>query len=429
MLIVAVIHYGTVTHEVAGSIPVVPASFLDALRGYSIPSVISMTRQTFTLCAAILSALFAVITPVTAQDAKFPDYFMYVGTYTGKESKGIYAFRYHPDSGEATPLGLAAETRNPTFLAVHPNQKFIYAANEITDFDAAGSGAASAFSIDRATGKLTLLNQVSSRGGGTCAITVDRAGRNVLVANYGGGSVAVMPIGKDGRLREASAFIQHSGSGADPARQEGPHAHSADFSPDQRFALVDDLGLDQVKVYRFNSKKGSLVPNNPAFAKLNPKWGPRHLAFHPGGQFVYVISELASKVTAFAYDKRAGTLNEIQSLSTLPTGFEGESDTAEIAVHPSGRFVYGSNRGHNSIAVFSVDPVTGKLAFVETVPTGGRWPRHFEIDPSGRFLFAANQNSGDVFSFRIDPDTGRLAPTGQVLQVPSPVCIKFVATN
>jgi 6-phosphogluconolactonase len=391
--------------------------------------VISMIRRVFVLFAVILSALVAATAPVIAQESKPPDCFMYVGTYTGNESKGIYAFRYHPDSGEATPLGLAAETRNPTFLAIHPNRKFVYAANEISDFDPAQSGTASAFSIDRATGKLTLLNQVSSRGGGTCAITVDRAGRNILVANYGGGSVAVLPIGKDGRLREASAFIQHTGSGADPTRQEGPHAHSIDLSPDQKFALANDLGLDQVKVYRFNSKKGSLVPNDPAFAKVKPKWGPRHLAFHPNGRFVYVINELASQIAVFTYDERTGRLDEIQSLSTLPQGFEGENSTAEIAVHPSGRFVYGSNRGHNSIALFSADPVTGKLTFVETIPTGGRWPRHFEIDPSGRFLFAANQNSGDIFSFRIDPDTGRLAPTGQVLQVPSPVCIKFVRVD
>ena len=190
-----------------------------------------------------------------------------------------------------------------------------------------------------------------------------------------------------------------------------------------------DLGLDQVFVYRFDSRRGTLTPNDPPFARLPPKWGPRHLAFHPGGRFVYVISELASQVTAFSYDPRAGTLTEIQSLSSLPPDFKGESYTAEIAVHPSGRFLYGSNRGHNSIAVFDVNLATGTLAFVEAVPTGGNWPRHFEIDPTGRFLFAANQNSGDIFSFRIDPDTGRLAATGQVLRLPSPVCIKFVPVN
>jgi 6-phosphogluconolactonase len=374
----------------------------------------------------VIAGLVALAPGHRAGDTPKPVIYMYVGTYTGKDSQGIYVYRYDAGTGEATPLGLAAEAKNPTFLAIHPSRKFLYAANEVMDFDAARSGAASAFAIDQATGKLQLLNQISSKGGAACAIAIDRAGKYALVANYAGGSVALLPIGKDGRLQEASAFIQHTGTGADPLRQDGPHAHSADFSPDQRFAFANDLGLDRVMVYRFDSGKGSLAPNDPPFAKVPPKFGPRHLAFHPNGRFVYVINELASQVVVFAYDAKTGKLTEMQTLSSLPADFSGESFTAEIAVHPSGRFVYGSNRGHNSLALFSVDAPTGRLTLVDTFPTGGRWPRHFEIDPAGRFLFVGNQLSNDISSFHIAPETGRLTPTGQVLQLASPVCIKFV---
>jgi 6-phosphogluconolactonase len=412
--------------EGANFSPYIPAGLWDAQLQTSLRAFTTKYRDALLLLAAGIATLLVLPTPAAAQSH---NYLMYVGTYTGKESKGIYAFRYDADTGKATPLGLAAETPNPTFLAVHPSRKFLYAANEISDFDPAGSGAASAFAIDRSTGKLTLLNQVSARGGGTCYITVDRAGKNALVANYGGGSVAVLSLARNGRLREASAFVQHTGSSADRSRQEAPHAHCIEVSPDQRFALAADLGLDQVLVYHFDAKKGSLAPSDPSSAKVTPGWGPRHMAFHPSGRFVYLISELGSKVTTFAFDEGPGKLTELQSLSTLPGDFAGENNTAEIAVHPSGRFVYGSNRGHNSIAMFSVDSVAGILTFVETVPTGGKWPRNFEIDPSGQFLLVANQNSGDIFTFRIDPQTGRLTPTGRALQVPSPVCIKFVAVN
>ena len=414
-----------VTHEVAGSIPVVPASNSERLPMSSLPGA-PRSRGVFAQFVAILSTLAAVAPASRAREPQRQDYIMYVGTQTGKESKGIYAFRYDAKSGEATSLGLAAETKNPTFLTIHPNSRFLYAVNAIVVLDPGGSGAVSAFEIDGASGRLTFLNQVSARGGGPCYITVDRKGRNALVANYVGGSVTVLPLAKDGRLREASAFVQHAGSSADPARQEGPHAHSIDLSPDQRFALTADLGLDKILIYRFDSEHGSLTANHLPFVKLRAKSGPRHLAFHPNGHFVYVINELASQITVFSYDKRAGIMNEIQSLPTLPEGFEGENYPAEIAIHPSGRFVYGSNRGHDSIAVFSVDSGTGKLTLVETVLTGGRWPRHFEIDPTSRFLFGANENSSDIRTFRIDPQTGRLSPTGQVLQVPSPDCIKFV---
>jgi 6-phosphogluconolactonase len=258
---------------------------------------------------------------------------------------------------------------------------------------------------------------------------VDKTGRNVLVANYGSGSVACLPVKEDGRLAEASAFIQHTGSSVNPQRQQGPHAHSVNMSPDNRFAMVADLGLDEVLVYRFDPVKGSLAANDPPFAKVKPGSGPRHFAFHPGGKFAYVINELASTVTALAYDARRGILSEVQTVSTLPPGFTGTSTTAEVQVHPSGKFLYGSNRGHDSIAVFGIDARKGTLTPIEHVPTQGKTPRNFGIDPTGSYLLAANQSSDNVVVFRIDPQTGRLTPTGQVLEVGIPVCVKFVAAR
>jgi 6-phosphogluconolactonase len=353
------------------------------------------------------------------------EYIVYVGTYTGQKSKGIYAYRFDAATGQLTSLGLAAETENPSFLAVHPNHRYLYAVSEQANYEGR-SGAVSAFAIDRATGKLAFLNKVSSRGGGPCYVAVDKTGRDVLVANYGGGSVAVLPVLQDGRLGEASAFVQHAGSSVNPKRQQGPHAHWIDVAPDNRFVLAADLGLDQVLVYRFDPAKGSLSANKPAAAKVNPGAGPRHLAIHPSGKFVYVINELQSSVTAFAYDARRGALRELQTISTLPKEFAGENSGAELAVHPTGHFLYGSNRGHDSIAVFAIDAAKGTLTPVEHVPTQGKTPRSFEIDPTGSFLFAANQSSDSIVVFRVDPKTGRLTPAGQVLEVPSPVCVKFV---
>jgi 6-phosphogluconolactonase len=274
---------------------------------------------------------------------------------------------------------------------------------------------------------LTFLNRVSSGGAGPCHLVVDKTGKNVLVVNYGSGSTAVLPLEADGRLKEASSFVQHQGSSIDKKRQQGPHAHSVNLSADNRFAMVADLGLDQVLVYRFDAAKGSITPNEPPFAAVKPGSGPRHFAFHPGGKFAYVINEMASTVTAFTYDAARGVLKETQTITTLPADFSGVNHTAEVQVHPSGKFVYGSNRGHNSIAVFTVDVKKGTLTSVEQVSTQGKTPRNFGIDPTGRWLLAANQDTDNVVVFRIDAKTGRLTPTGQVLEVGAPVCVKFVA--
>jgi 6-phosphogluconolactonase len=353
-------------------------------------------------------------------------YLVYVGTYTGPESKGIYAYRFDAQTGDIKPLGLAGVAQNPSFLAIHPNHKFLYAVGESGGGGAWG-GAVSAFALDRATGKLTLLNSASSGGKGPCHLVVDKTGKNLVVANYGSGATAVLPIQADGRLSEPSSTIQHSGSSVDPARQQGPHAHSVNLAPDNRFAFVADLGLDKVLVYKFDAAKGTITPNAPPFAAVAPGSGPRHFAFHPSGKFAYVISEMGNTVTAFSYHAAGGVLTPMQTISTLPQGFSGTSYCAEVVVHPSGKFLYGSNRGHNSITAFAIDPAKGTLTTIEQTPTGGKWPRNFNIDPTGAYLFAANEQSNDIFLFRIDPATGKLKPTGKKIEVSKPVCIKFLS--
>ena len=383
------------------------------------------SSHVFRSFALFLLASLIAAAPAAAQNGK---YLFYVGTYTenGSSSKGIYAYRYDAATQEITSLGLATETTSPSWVAIHPNGRFLYAVNEIQNYKGPNSGGVSAFSIDRATGKLTFLNEVASRGADPCYITVDPSGKYVLVANYTGGSIASFPIAADGKLGEASAFVQHAGHGLNPKRQEAAHAHSIDLSPDEHFAFVDDLGLDELLVYKFDKNKGSLKPNNPPFAKLDAGAGPRHFALHPSGQYAYVISELASTVTAFAVASKAGTVNRLQTISTLPDGFKGENDDAEIEVHPSGKFLYASNRGHDSITVFSIDPDKGTLALVEHASTLGKEPRNFAIDPTGTLLFAENQNSNNIVVFRIDQKTGKLTATGKTLEVGQPVCIKFL---
>ena len=377
---------------------------------------------------ALLSALLLSTLLSAAPAEARGKYIFYVGTYTedGSKSKGIYAYRFDSETGQTTPMGLAAETTNPSFVALHPNGRFLYAVNEVGNYQGPNSGGVSAFSVDHATGKLTLLNEVPSRGADPCYITVDKTGKYVLVANYTGGSIAVFPILADGKLGEASAFVQHTGHGTNPERQEKAHAHSIDLSPDNRFAMVDDLGLDELLTYKFDSANGSLAPNDPPFAKLDPGAGPRHFALSPSGKFAYVISEMHSTVTAFSNDEKAGTLKPLQTISALPKDFTGQNDDAEIQMHPSGKFLYASNRGSDTITAFAIDSEKGTLTPVEYTPTQGKIPRSFEIDPTGKFLFAENQKSDNIVVFRIDAKTGHLTPTGQVLDVPSPVCVKFL---
>jgi 6-phosphogluconolactonase len=352
-------------------------------------------------------------------------YLVYFGTYTGEKSKGIYVSRFDAAQGKLEPPTLAAEIVSPSYLAPHPNGRFLYAVSEERE------GSVSAFSIDAATGKLTLLNKVSSHGRGPCYAKVDKTGKAVLIANYSSGSFAVLPIDADGRLREASAVIQDSGAGSNPSRQEGPHAHSLNPSPDNRFAIGADLGLDKLFIFKFDAASGSLAPNEPlpfASWQLKAGDGPRHFAFHPKAKFAYVTNEMSSTVVAFSFNERIGELRELQRISTLPTDFKGETTTADVQVHPSGKFLYDSNRGADSIAVFKIDR-KGMLTVADNTPTQGKTPRGFGIDPTGRFLIAANQKSDTVVVFRIDKSTGKLTPTGQTIEIGSPVCVKFVAVK
>jgi 6-phosphogluconolactonase len=389
--------------------------------------------QDLNLCSSLIGCLLLCVAAAGGEPAKplaeDSQLLVYVGTYTDAKSKGIYACRLDLATGAMKPLGLAAETKNPSFLSVHPNRHFLYATIEVDELAGKKRGAVSAFTIQPETGKLTSLNEQTSGGGGPCYLVVDKTGKYVLVANYGGGSVAVLPVKEDGQLGEATAFVQHSGSSVNPERQEGPHAHSINLDAANRFAVAADLGLDKLLVYRFDSANGTLTPNDPPSASVKPGAGPRHFAFHPKGTSAYVINEMQSTVTAFSYDSGRGVLKELQTISTLPPSFKGENSTAEVQVHPSGKFLYGSNRGHDSIAVFAINPDKGTLTFVEHQSTRGKTPRNFGIDPTGKYLLAANQDSASVVAFRIDPQTGRLTPTGQSIEVPSPVCVKFVQTN
>jgi 6-phosphogluconolactonase len=353
------------------------------------------------------------------------DYYVYFGTYTGAKSKGIYASRMS-DDGKISAPELVAETASPSYLAVHPNNKFLYAIGEVDKFKDQKAGAVSAYAIDGKTGKLTLLNRQSSGGTGPCHIDVDRKGRSLVVANYGGGSVKALPINKDGSLGESGTFIQHQGSSVNRSRQEAPHGHCILVDPGQKYAVACDLGLDQVLVYKLDAAKAGLTPNDPPFATVAAGSGPRHLAFHPDGKYAYVINELNCTMTAFSWDSRRGVLTEIQTISTLPGEFQRGFSTAEVYVHPSGKFVYGSNRGHDSIVVYACDEKTGKLTLVEHQPTQGKTPRHFGIDPKGKFLLAENQGSDSVVVFRIDSKTGKLTATGDKVAVGSPVCAVFV---
>jgi len=374
-------------------------------------------------CSGALIAMLGITSTLaaTAEDDALKR--VYLGTYTGESSQGIYLVEVHEKAGRFYERGLAAKTENPSFLAKHPKLPVIYAVGEI-EGDGDG-GTISAFRIDAETGMLSALNQASTGGAGPCHVAVAPSGAHVAVANYSGGSVALLPLGEDGSLAPASAFVQHAGSSVNPQRQEAPHAHSVHFDPSGKYLLSADLGTDQLLVYRYDETAGTLTPNDPPFAALPPGAGPRHFVFHPSGKFVYVVNELDSTVSVFAWDGETGALEAVQQIGTLPKDFTGESTTAEIRVHPTGRFLYASNRGHDSITVFTIDAKTGLLNLVGHSPTGGSTPRNFNLDPSGRFLIAANQRSDSVFLFRVDQNTGRLTATGSSVAVGAPVCVLY----
>lgn len=351
----------------------------------------------------------------------------YIGTYTRGESQGIYRFDLDLATGKPTEPQLAAEAVNPSFLAIHPSRKSLYAVGEVGNFEGQeNAGGVTAYQIDQKTGDLTKLNSQVSGGRGPCHVSVDATGKVVLVANYGGGSVASMKINEDGSLEPASSVIEHEGSSVHPRRQTAPHAHSVNVDPTNRFAVVADLGLDQVLVYRLATATGQLVPHDPPFVRTPEGGGPRHLAFHPNGKYAYVNNELTMSVTGFRYDAELGQFEILSTHDTLPEDADGANNsTAEVLVHPAGKFLYVSNRGHDSIAMFHIKK-DGTLRPEGHVSTQGETPRNFGIDPTGRFLLAANQNSGTVVVFRIDLHTGALTATGDVVEIPNPVCVRFL---
>lgn len=347
--------------------------------------------------------------------------------YFGTGDTAIYVSQFDPKTGALSEPRAVAEVTRPNFLEIHPNATRMYVCSREPLTGGEARGVVIAFAIDQETGDLERLNSLDTGAPGPAHVTVDQSGRMVVVANYTGGSIAGFRLHEDGRLAQRTAFIQHEGSSVNKARQSEPHAHSVNFSKDNRVVVAADLGLDKVMIYRADPATGKLTANDPPFAKVAPGSGPRHFAFHPSGKHAYVINEIASTVTAFAYDPQTSGLTEIQTISTLPDGYAGESATAEVQVHPSGEFLYGSNRGHDSIAVFRIDQSSGKLSPVEREPTQGKTPRNFRIDPTGGYLFAANQASGSVVVFRIDAKTGELTPSGVSVKVPAPMCVRFVA--
>jgi 6-phosphogluconolactonase len=352
---------------------------------------------------------------------------VYVGTYTTGKSEGIYLYRLDLSSGELKYVATTKGVVNPSFLALSPSRRYLYAVNEVEEFAGKKSGAVSAFAVDQRTGELRLLNQKPSLGADPCYVDVDARGRFVLIANYTGGNVTVFPVERDGSLGEPADMKQYQGSSVNRERQEGPHAHCIVLDPTNRFAYSCDLGTDKIMIFRFDARGGKLLPNDQPWAQVKPGAGPRHLAFHPGGKYVFVLSELHSTVTAFSRDPDSGTLQELQTLTTLPKDFKGQNSAADIHVSFDGRFVYCSNRGHDSIAIFAID-THGKLSPIGHESTRGMTPRNFAIDPSGMFLLVANQKSDNLVAFRRDQRTGRLNSTGQLVQVPSPVCLKFTAS-
>jgi 6-phosphogluconolactonase len=404
-------------------------------------------RHTF-YCLIAFGLAAMAFQPAVGQDN---DFYLYVGTYTGfkyvhhskpfgvgeSHSQGIYVSRFRPATGELSEPELAAEMINPSFLTIAPNHRFLYAVSE--DPLSVGppldhSSYVSAFAIDPATGKLRLLNTAPAGGTSTCFISTDKTGKYVLLANFGSGSVSVLRVREDGSLGELTAFIQDVGHSVDPSIQTGPHPHSIVVSPDNRFAIVSDLGLDKVLIFRFDAETGKLSPPDPPFATVDAGGGPRHFTFDPAGKFGYQLSEMSGIVDVFSWDASKGTLTGIQAARTIPQDFSGGNHSGEIAVHPNGKFLYESNRrtisefvrGPETIGVFSIDPAKGTLAQVEQVLTGGVMPRNFEIDPTGAYLLAANQLSNNVVLFKINGTTGRLTKTGTEMKVDTPVCLKFV---
>lgn len=366
---------------------------------------------------ALRAALLLGLVPLAAAAA---DDLVFFGTHIAGAGKGFSLAHFDPDTGALTVPQFDAEAVAPAYFVIHPDGRHLYTCNS------GRPGGISAYAIDRATGKLTLINSRPAGGADTSYVSLDRTGRYALIANYEGGNIAVFALAPDGGIGERTAFVQHTGHSVNPERQKHAYAHSIITDPSNRFAVVCDLGLDQVFVYRFDAATGSLAPNDPAYVTVAPGSGPRHPLFHPNGRWVYVVTEIGSTVLAFDWDAGLGTLRQFQTVSALPAGFQGVSVSAEIAVHPNGRFLYVSNRGDDSIAIFAIDGASGRLTPLGRVSTEGKTPRNFAFDPSGRWIIATNHGSNNAVVFRVDGETGQLTPTGAPVPVPYPFCERFL---
>ena len=368
------------------------------------------------LLATVCSLVTTTVVPAT-------DLFVYFGTHRSGPNIGFSLAHFDTDTGTLTKPEFLLEARDPAFFVIHPDGRHLYTCNS------GAPGAVSVYEIAPHTGQLTFLNQEPAGGNDTSYISLDRTGHYALAANYQGGNIAVFALKPDGSLGDRTAFVQHTGSSVNPQRQTHPYAHSIITDPSNHFALVADLGVDKVFVYRFNEKNGSLEPNDPPFAGVAPGSGPRHVKFHPNGRWVYVVSEIASTITAFNWDSAKGTLTGFQTVSTLPDDFKGASTAAEMEVHPNGKFLYASNRGHDSLAVFAIDQKTGRLTPIEHVSSGGKTPRNFAFDPTGKWILCTNHGSDNAVVFRVDENTGRLTQAGQPVAVPYPFCERFLPVH
>ncbi len=366
------------------------------------------------------SLLLAAFTALLASPALAADMFVYFGSHSKGPNIGFSVAHFDTDTGKLTTPVLLQEAVAPAYFMIHPDGKHLYTCNS----DPGSS--VSAYAIDPATAKLTLLNEKPSGGGEPCYVGLDRTGRYLMVANYGAGNIAVFELRSDGSIGERTAFVQHTGSSINRERQTQPHAHTIRVDSRNRFVLVADLGVDKLFVYRFDQKTGALQPNDPPFATVTPGSGPRHLAFGKNDRHVYLINELSSTIARFGWDSKSGLLTPFETVSTLPKDFHGTSTCAEVLMHPSGKFVYATNRGHDSVAVFSVDARIGRLSLIQHVATQGKTPRNCEFDPTGKWLLVSNHDGNNAVVFRIDPKTGRLTQTGEPVAVPSPFCERFL---
>lgn len=387
-----------------------------------------ISRRKFIEAAASIIPASVAVKKINAMANNEKELRLYIGTYTSgrSKSKGIYLSIFDARSGELTSPQLVAETEEPSFLAISKNAKYLYAVNETLKYDGEDSGAVTAYAIDRSTGGLKFLNKQASRGGAPCHISITEKGDLVLVANYLGGNVAAFPVNKDGSLQPSSDVVQHIGRGPNPDRQEAPHCHSVILDEHDRFAVVDDLGIDKAMIYAVDRKAGKLIDTGN-FYSTRPGAGPRHFKFHPNGKFAYLNAELDMTVTSLSWDGNLGKLAEVQTLSTLPANYKQTSkdSIADLHISKDGKILYVSNRGHDSISSFSINERSGEMTLLETIKTNGRTPRNFALDPTGSFLLVANQNSANITIFKIDKDSGKLTLIPKAIPAPAPVCLCF----